>query len=137
VNWLSSINKICLSASGLQRTLPILIHGYDYPIPDGRGHCLPFKTAWLAPVFQRQGYNDLGLRVRYARQIIDRFNAMLARLPQRSELENVQYVDLLGTLPGELEKWSYRRYWENELHPTKRGWVLISQKFKEALARLD
>ncbi len=137
VNWLSSINKICLSANGLQRMLPILIHGYDYPIPDGRGHCLPFKTPWLAPVFQKQGYNDLELRVRCARHIIDRFNTMLACLPQRSELSNVQYVDLLGTLPGELEKWSYRRYWENELHPTRQGWVLISRKFKEVLARLD
>ena len=69
-----------IAKSFLGRPIPIITHGYDYPIPDGRGFLggvwmLP--GPWLKPGFQKKGYDDLEKNKQLIVQLIDRFNDML------------------------------------------------------------
>src|SRR5262249_38876927 len=101
-------NKILstLTATGI----PILVHGYDHPIPDGRGdRILTVEIGpWIMPNFAGpfgRGYDirkfpektaDLALATNVVRRLIDRFNDMLARTAAAHS--NVHYVKLTGRL---------------------------------------
>src|SRR5262249_13983636 len=60
VVMLTSISNICEERVG--RRLPILIHGYDYPVPDGRGFLGgrgPLPGPWLEPGFREKFFTNL------------------------------------------------------------------------------
>src|SRR5215470_17645715 len=63
VQMLSSMTQICVKKIG--HTVPILIHGYDYPVPDGRGFWggWPFPGPWLEPGFREKNFQDLHRRI--------------------------------------------------------------------------
>jgi len=127
ITILSAVNRIC--EERLHKTLKILVHGYDYPVPDGRGFLggwwlLP--GPWLEPGFREKGYESLDDRIEMTKELIDRFNAMLESLLTLPELANVTYVDLRGTLSTNAD---YRTWWANELHPTPVGFQRIAQRF--------
>jgi lysophospholipase L1-like esterase len=45
----------------LERPVPILLHGYDYPVPDGRGFLGgwgPLPGPWLQPSFNRKALGN-------------------------------------------------------------------------------
>jgi lysophospholipase L1-like esterase len=116
--------------------IPILVHGYDYPVPDGRGFLgglawLP--GPWLLPGFSRKGYEDAAERLALMRRLMDRHNAMLRRIPKVAGLEHVRYVKLLDTLSSGQD---YGDWWANELHPTQAGFAAVAQRFHETLAKL-
>jgi len=99
VTILSAVTQICEERIG--RRLPILVHGYDYPVPDGRGFVggwwfLP--GPWLEPGFREKGFQDLRTRIALAWQLIDRFNAMLEGLVGLADFSHVTYLDLRGSL---------------------------------------
>jgi lysophospholipase L1-like esterase len=112
----------------LDRPIPILLHGYDYAIPDGRGFLggwafLP--GPWLQPGLRQKGYQDLGANKAIVRGLIDAFNVMLRQVSALPAFGHVKYVDLRGTLsqgPG------YKADWANELHPTKDGFRTVAAK---------
>jgi len=123
----------------LGRPVPMLLHGYDYPVPDGRGYLGGFwilPGPWLEPGFRRKGYDDLAERCSVMTQLIDRFNAMLAGVAGGAGLEHVRHVDLRNTLSHELGKNAYKGSWENELHPTEQGFRTIAQRFDRVLAAI-
>jgi hypothetical protein len=114
--------------------LPIVLHGYDYPVPDGRGYLggwwvLP--GPWLAPGFQRKGYEDVAERTVLMARLIDSFNSMLATVPAVSGLGHVVYVDLRGTLSTKPQ--SYKTWWNDELHPTERGFSEVARRIGQAI----
>ena len=116
--------------------LPIVVHGYDYPVPDGRGYLGGFwllPGPWMEPGFRQKGYRDLAERAAIARALIDRFNGMLASLPAQRGLTHVRVADLRGALPGTLVGRRYRRWWENELHPTARGFERVAARIAAAV----
>jgi len=138
----STVNQICQQA--LQKTFPILIHGYDYPVPDGRGFLGgwgPLPGPWLKPGFDEKRFSELGVTTKMAAALIDRFNTMLQSLLQEPGFGNVRYVDLRGTLSTAAD---YKDFWANELHPTggdplfpgKDGFGAIAAKFQTVLAQL-
>jgi hypothetical protein len=134
ITMLSAITRVCDERLG--RRLPILVHGYDYPVPDGRGFLggwwlLP--GPWLEPGFREKGFDDLQERIGLARQLIDRFNAQLAGVAAMSEFPHVKYVNIRGTLSVGTD---YKRWWANELHPTPRGFERVTARFAAALAAL-
>lgn len=134
VTILSAVTTVCEQRLG--RRLPILVHGYDYPVPDGRGFLggwwfLP--GPWLEPGFREKGFDDLHERIRLTRQLIDRFNTMLGAVAALPGLDHVRYVNLRGTLSVEAD---YKRWWANELHPTARGFVKVTERFARLLASL-
>lgn len=111
------------------RDLPVIVHGYDYVIPDGRGWgggFGPLPGPWLDPSLTRKGYD----RTKHAdrrrtaiNQMIDAFNEMLKALV--AEVPNIFHVDLRGTLAS--------NEWANELHPSQEGFRKVAQRFDEVL----
>ncbi|MDP9160611.1 MAG: hypothetical protein M3O09_10360 [Acidobacteriota bacterium] len=132
VQMLSALDQICKQRVG--RQVPILIHGYDYPIPDGRGFWggWPFPGPWLEPGFREKNFRELPLRTELMRDLIDNFNGMLSNLVSLEQFRHIRYIDLRGTLPAS----DYQTWWENELHPTRKGFAAISQKFADVLNAL-
>ncbi|MEM9290687.1 MAG: SGNH/GDSL hydrolase family protein [Acidobacteriota bacterium] len=127
------------SETYLGRALPILIHGYARPVPDGRGvFGIPFLPGpWLQPGFHSKGFGDLAENARMVGELIDRFNDTLREISERAEFPHVHYVDLRSVLSNELEGKAYREDWSDELHPTRSGFDRVANAFAEALERLQ
>ncbi|MGH9615391.1 MAG: hypothetical protein ACRD28_01535 [Acidobacteriaceae bacterium] len=133
---LTGITVMCKQRMGTTGSIPILVHGYDYPVPDGRGYLggWPFPGPWLQPGFREKLFSDLPRNVALMHDIIDKFNEMLAGLTKT--FANVHYVDVRGTLSADLTDDAYQSWWSNELHPTDKGFGLVADKFATALAAL-
>jgi hypothetical protein len=134
VTILSAITTVCEQRIG--RPLPILVHGYDYPVPDGRGFLgglLLLPGPWLEPGFRAKGFDDLPERIALAKQLIDRFNTQVKDVAAMREFPHVKYVNIRGTLSVGAD---YKTWWANELHPTKRGFERVTERFAGALATL-
>ena len=117
----------------LQRPIPIVVHGYAYAVPDGRGVLGGFAFLpgpWLEPGFHRKGHGDLAANTIVMQDLIDVFNKMLRGLANTAGFEHVRYVDLRATLTNAA---GYKRDWANELHPTERGFRAVAQKFADAI----
>jgi hypothetical protein len=137
-----SINSLCQKDLG--RTFPILVHGYDYPVPDGRGFLgggwlLP--GPWLKPGFDEKLFSDINVTTQMMTTIIDRFNTMLQNLVQEPGFQNLTYIDLRNTLSN--SQANYKDWWANEIHPNaggifggQDGWGAIAAKFQAVLATL-
>ena len=123
-----------MSKQYLNRPIPIVIHGYAYPVPDGRGvlggwSILP--GPWLRPSFHRKGHPDQETNAKVMRKLIDTFNAMLQRVSSTQGFAHVRYLDLRGELASDS---TYKRDWANEMHPTARGFAAVAAKFASAIA---
>jgi hypothetical protein len=133
VTIISAISRIC--EQRLNRSIKILLHGYDFPVPDGRGFLggwwiLP--GPWLEPGFREKGYAALNVRINLAKKLIDRFNSMLQGIVSLPEFAHVKHVDLRNTLSSGS---NYKRDWANELHPTLVGFKRITDRFAAAIAQ--
>jgi hypothetical protein len=133
--------------------LPILVHGYDYPVPDDsfttfqgqRGDVQVGRM--LGPGFVATGYGEvevdvhsnppaaleaeqrdqLQVRIAVMKQLIDRFNTMLQEVAALGEFAHVRYFDLRHTLSTGLQGNDfYQKWWENELRPTALGFKRIA-----------
>lgn len=137
--WLLAVTDFANREFG--RDVPILIHGYDYPVPDARGFLggvwfLP--GPWLDPSFRDRAYtgapNGTDINTSVMRDLINRYNRMLASLPSDPRLKHVKYVRLIGTLSPEPDH--YRDDWSNELHPTGSGFTKVAHVFRDSLATI-
>jgi lysophospholipase L1-like esterase len=134
ITMLSAITEVCRADNG--QPIPIVLHGYDYPVPDGRGFMGgwgPLPGPWLEPGFRRKGYKKLARRTELIRSLIDRFNAMIEYVVALAPFAHVHYVNLRGTLTTGSD---YKDWWANELHPTEAGFDEITKKFAKTLATL-
>ena len=125
-----------IAKSYLGRSIPIVTHGYDYPIPDGRGFMggwWKLPGPWLKPGFERKGHADLAKNTVLIAQLIDRFNTMLAAVSALPEFAHVHYLDLRGTLKHD---GTYKKNWANELHPNATGFDLVTTKFANVIDKL-
>lgn len=131
---LSAVTAACQSLLGAP--VPILLHGYDYPVPDGRGFLGgwgPLPGPWFEPGFREKGYDKLDERVTIARDLIDRFYTMLAAVVAMPAFAHVQLVDLRNTLSTDLANDRYKAWWGNELHPTQQGFSKVAGLFDARL----
>lgn len=116
--------------------MPIVIHGYAYAVPDGRGFLgggwiLP--GPWLRPGFLQKGHTDLQKNIDEVENLIDTLNDMLALLPASPNIENTTYLDLRSVLSNDRTNSKYKKDWENELHPTAKGFTDVAQKFADQI----
>jgi len=131
----AQINVICQNELG--HVVPIVVHGYDYLVPDGRGILggwwfLP--GPWLRPAFHDKLFPNLEVNTLMMRDVIKALNDMLAVLP--TVYANVHHLDLRGTLPTELIDDAYQEWWANELHPTDEGFAKLAQQFDDLISTL-
>lgn len=117
----------------LQLSCHIILHGYDFPFPNGKGVGLGpvnFVGPWFHDSFSMRGYplHEIELRRSILNQILTMFNDRLAAIAaQRSP--RVQFLNLRNTLTEASQ-------WANELHPTNAGFKLIAEKFDAMILSL-
>lgn len=138
--YIKLINRVTCASKELydNQKIPILIHGYDYPIPDGRGVEIAefrFSGPWLKPAFKKKGYNNLEHNTKIMEEVIDRFNTMLKQLADK-KFDHVKHVDLRNCLNRSLRGKAYRKHWDDELHPTSDGFEKIAKKFHAQIKQL-
>ncbi len=137
VQILSIATSVCNQLWPKQPAIPILVHGYDYPVPDGRGYIGgwgPLPGPWLEPGFRQKDYADLPERIAIAGTLIDRFNGMLQSIVATAAFKHVTYINLRGRLSTSPK--DYRKWWGNELHPTRDGFTEVTKRFVDALRKL-
>jgi hypothetical protein len=133
VALVSAVTELCVKTTG--HTIPIIVHGYDWPVPDGRGFGdgwpIPgLPGPWLRPGFLRKGFMSPSENKETMRSLIDRFNKMVKSVADG--FSHVRFVDLRGTLPGGS---TYQDWWANELHPTKKGFEVVAARFADAITK--
>lgn len=124
---ISAISAVC--ERYLQRRVPIIVHGYDYVVPDGRGFMGGFwllPGPWLKPGFEQKGFFDTDANIQIMKSLMNTFNDMLRSAVGIPAFSHVTYLDLRRTLPVDA---TYKKYWANELHPTERGFGMVAEKF--------
>lgn len=109
--------------------IPIVIHGYDYPIPSGEGYKFLWffnvKGPWLRPSFQKKMHDDDDTWNPRAilKRFIDRHNENLKSTVDAlndGDLANpVCYLNLRGNVQS----------WSDELHPDEAEMGEIATKF--------
>ena len=134
VALVSAVTELCVKTTG--HTIPIIVHGYDWPVPDGRGFGdgwpIPgLPGPWLRPGFLRKGFKSQPQNQETMRALIDRFNNVVKSVADG--FSHVRFVDLRGTLPGGS---TYQDWWANELHPTKKGFEAVAARFAEAITKV-
>jgi hypothetical protein len=118
----------------VNQPIPIIVHGYDFPVPDGRGFLGGFwllPGPWLKPGFDEKGFTDLSKNTAIMRDLIGRFNVMLKAAT--APFSHVHYLDLRSTLPNDSR---YKTFWANELHPKELGFRLVANKFASLIAKV-
>lgn len=130
IERVSTFREDVLKGCGLGKAR-IMIHGYDYPIPDGRDMevlgGLITVGPWLKPAFEkRHTPEDTWHAV--LKLLIDEYNARLREVALDQRL--FHYVDLRGTLAGADD-------WADEIHPHKdTGIRKISAVLSTAIKRV-
>ena len=120
-------------------SIPILIHGYDHPIPDGKKFegvlGLGQRGPWLKSVFDEKNI-PLSISQGVMVTLIDRLNTMLLKLETKYS-GRVYHLKLTGTLasqPGFQQ--NLRKYWDNELHATAIGFDALAKVVQDKLVSL-
>jgi len=133
VTILAAVTLVCRRRTGA--LIPIIVHGYGHPVPDGRGVLGgwgPLPGPWLQPGFRDKGFSEMAACRDMAADLIDRFNRMLQRVAALKEFGHVRYLDVRGVLPNSAD---YKRWWANELHPTARGFEAVADRFAAVINR--
>ena len=129
-HWIGAVDAVGRGVFGLP--LKIVIHGYDYPVPDGRGTTLGgLQARWpaLRPAFCSKGHTNLQRNRGVVRELINRLNDMQISLVEELELPNLVHVDLRNTLSAVL----YENDWDNELAPTESGFRALARRIAGAI----
>ena len=114
--------------------IPIFVHGYDHPIPDGRH--FPLGDRWLDPLNKTAPalYTlDQGRTI--MRLLIDELNNMIIAAVKPFAAKGARHLKLTETLakqPGYAA--DYKDWWLNELHPTQRGYDVLAAVADAAIA---
>lgn len=115
-----------VSATAKLPRIPILVHGYDHPIPNANGYSdyrVLWRTVrvgpWLYPVFKAAGMTDATVQRDAMNHLIEELNKMVAGL-ETDHPGWVHHLDLTGLL-DKVSSGQPQTLWENELHPTQAG----------------
>ena len=109
--------------------VPVVVaHGYDYPVPDGRGVLnVPLvgplvSGPWIRPYLDEKGHTEAPARYEIMKAFMSAFNLMLAKL-EADFPSRFKYANVTNTLGG-----NNPALWANELHPTNEGFRLVAEK---------
>lgn len=111
----------------LSPTTHLVLHAYDFAIPDGRGVCMNALGPWLKPAFDLRGFPSRAAAFAVVRAMLAQFAALLASFAGA----RLSVIDAQGLLPVGDTSW-----WHNELHPSQPGYDAHTEKFRETLKAL-
>lgn len=100
------------------RTLPIVVHGYDY-----LRVAAPERGQFLSPWFDAKHIHDAGERQATLGYVVDRFNHHLR--DATLEVEGVAYVDVRGRVGAD--------EWYDEIHPNDEGFGRVAETIGEVV----
>lgn len=102
----------------------IYVNGYDWAIPSGKGASMwGIKVGpWMKPNLEKKGITDPADQQSIIRELLQRFQTMLQALAQQP---GFILVSTVGTLAA--------NEWNDEIHPTRKGFEKIAEKFRAAL----
>lgn len=103
----------------------LVLHCYDFAIPDGRGIC--GYGPWLKPAFDLRQFPMGAARQDVVKTMLQQFAAMLASLATQPK---VTLIDTQGTLLPQTNSW------HNELHPSRAGFNRFADVFYRELKRI-
>lgn len=108
----------------------VVTHGYGHAIPSGRGSGLfgiSFVGPWMLPALLQKGVRDGAQRRAVVRELIDRYNAMLADV-QATSGGRLVHVDLRGEIAD--------ADWRDELHLKNSAFRRCAARIAEAVRAL-
>ncbi|MRV76572.1 SGNH/GDSL hydrolase family protein [Duganella sp. FT92W] len=109
------------AAQAQNRRIPIFTHSYDFAIPTGKGVC--GAGPWLKPSLDDRGWDkETGKAI--VHQLLAQFADLLTQL--QNAHKDFFHIATQGALTSVSQ-------WDNELHPTPKGFALVSAKFVAAL----
>lgn len=122
---LREFRKAVLKDLGMNHA-PILVHGYDYPIPDGRQlSALGIKLGpWLLSEFKKKKIPKK-YHIAVVKLLIDEFNSMVRGIA--TSQSKFHFLDLRGLLTKTSD-------WSDEIHPhTSTGMIKIRKEMVAAI----
>ncbi len=109
----------------------IVTHGYGHTRPTGKGVVnffgFHFVGPWLLPALKSKAIDDRDKQFDCVVQLMDRYNAMLARLSQQNP--RFRYVDLRPIIDADSD-------WANELHLKNSAYMRVAAKIAEVVQSL-
>jgi Dyp-type peroxidase family len=144
VHALTRITQTCAALNG-GVPVPIFLHGYDFPVPDGR-HVLTGRAAskfrWLYSGLARMGYvtpadppappSVQAAGFALTQKLITGFNQMQQAVAVAPPFINhVFHVNLTGKLKSDAA--NYMADWDNELHPSASGFDALSDELLKVM----
>ena len=99
--------------------LPIIFHGYDYPIPVDTV-LMPDKPSWLGKYMIEKGIGDQALCANIIKYIMDQFNIKMQTLA--SNERKIYFIDVRNQVIG-------AENWYDEIHPSSDSFRNIAFKF--------
>ncbi len=112
-------------------TLPIFVHGYDYPFPfpadphDDRDPIYAAPDEYLGKPFADRGFPDDPLRRDIVKVMIDALYTLMYELSAKHN--QVHVVDARGSMPT-------RKLWADEIHGTDEGFAAVADRFRTVIA---
>ena len=105
----------------------IFVHAYDFPVPgDKPWRVGPVRAGpWMKPHLDSKGIRDAAFQRAIVNFMVKRLDELMQKLEQ--ERDRVVYVRTQGTLTD--------KDWEDEIHPTTKGFRKLAALFQEALLR--
>ena len=133
------VNNLRAVCNRVKMEVPIVLHGYDHPVADGRFLFGLSTKAWLKGWLQDTLAYDLLESTAIMKDLIDGLNGM------QEQVANTVHVDLSGTLRETFgaglsdQQWAagaHKQAWENELHPTAEGFAALAARLATELRKL-
>lgn len=116
-------------AKGVNRDTPVLMHSYDVIVPRDAPAGLD-RGPWLSRAFDRYAVpaaDRTGVALALLTQLRDLWAAMIAARPG----SGLTLVDTIGTIaPATPGSTGVSGEWENEIHPTPRGYTLLARRWR-------
>ncbi|GAB3934583.1 hypothetical protein GCM10028804_52210 [Larkinella terrae] len=127
----SDLNRLFRLIRLRNEKVRVLVHGYDYLIPDA-AETQSGKTGLISKTLNERGIMDLAEQKNLIRLMVDGFNERLQRAA--AGYENVTYIDLRGTLRPATEQ---LKYWYDEFNPNDKGFLSIATKYAQLIGKLE
>lgn len=130
INLLTGYYETIVKAiRAVNKTIPIVVHGYDHPLPRGKGP-FPSSKDWLLVPFINKKYDpnrDMTMMTKGMARLIEALNDDMF-----AKLKDVTYIDLRNTIS---KAWGANEgdHWFDDLHPLDDAFALMANKLVAAL----